>query len=168
MTDDDAPIVVGVDGSDPSIEALRRAAAIGGALGRPLVSVTSWEIPAMFDGYYPGDWSPEHDAELIASGAIELAFGAHPPAGLRTVIREGGAAHTLIEESAGAYMLVVGSRGHGGVAGVLLGSVSAACAERAHCPVLIMHGGPRAHSPGEPDGTFASRDDTADRRSLSS
>jgi nucleotide-binding universal stress UspA family protein len=36
-------------------------------------------------------------------------------------------------------MLVVGSRGHGGLAGVLLGSVSASCAERAHCPVLIIH-----------------------------
>jgi len=45
----------------------------------------------------------------------------------------------LIEQSVGAEMVVVGSRGHGGIAGVLLGSVSAIVAEHAHCPVLIIH-----------------------------
>jgi Universal stress protein family. len=50
----------------------------------------------------------------------------------------------LIEESAHASMLILGSRGHGGFVGMLLGSVSAACAEHAHCPVLVMHGAERA------------------------
>jgi nucleotide-binding universal stress UspA family protein len=45
----------------------------------------------------------------------------------------------LIDASATADLLIVGSRGHGGFVGLLLGSVSAACAESAHCPVLIMH-----------------------------
>lgn len=52
----------------------------------------------------------------------------------------GGAAKVLLNQSAGAQMLVVGSRGHGGFIGLLLGSVSAACAEHARCPVLIVHG----------------------------
>ncbi|MDQ1560876.1 MAG: hypothetical protein QOE85_217, partial [Actinomycetota bacterium] len=52
---------------------------------------------------------------------------------------EGNADEILIEQSRGAEMLIVGSRGHGGIAGVLLGSVSAKCAEHAHCPVLIIH-----------------------------
>jgi nucleotide-binding universal stress UspA family protein len=53
---------------------------------------------------------------------------------------EGPAATALIDASKGAEMLVIGSRGHSGLAGVLLGSVSMACAERASCPVLVMHG----------------------------
>ena len=55
-------------------------------------------------------------------------------------VREGGPAHALIEMSGGARMLVVGNRGHGGFAGLLLGSVSAACAEHASSPVLIIPG----------------------------
>ena len=53
---------------------------------------------------------------------------------------EGNAAKVLLEASEGARMLVVGSRGHGGFSGLLLGSVSAACAEHARCPVVVVHG----------------------------
>ncbi len=55
-------------------------------------------------------------------------------------VREGGAAKVLLEASTGADMLVVGSRGHGGFSGLLLGSVSAGVSEHASCPVLIIHG----------------------------
>lgn len=57
-----------------------------------------------------------------------------------TAWREGNAARVLLEASQGARMLVVGSRGHGGFTGLLLGSVSAACTEHAACPVLVLHG----------------------------
>lgn len=134
-------ILVGVDGSDTSIDALRRGARIATALDVPLEAITTWEFPVMLDGYYPIDnWSPENDTQQILSTAINQAFGDAPPANLTRTTLQGSPARVLIDESEHASMLVLGSRGHGGFAGLLLGSVSAACAEHAHCPVLIMHG----------------------------
>lgn len=136
------PIVVGVDGSAPSIEALRRAAAISSALGVPIKAVTVWQFPATVTLYYfpATDWSPDDDARKTLRTAIDQAFAGAPPANLDTAVIEGSPARVLIRESKHANMLILGSRGHGGFTGLLLGSVSAACAEHAHCPVLIVHG----------------------------
>jgi nucleotide-binding universal stress UspA family protein len=134
-------ILIGVDGSDASIDALRRGAILATALDAPLEAITTWEFPVVLDGYYPMDnWSPESDAQKILSTAIDQAFGDTPPAKLTRTTLQGFPARVLIEESARASMLVLGSRGHGGFAGLLLGSVSAACAQHAHCPVLVVHG----------------------------
>ncbi len=142
------PIIVGVDGSAPSIAALRRAAEIAAALGVPLQAITTWEYPVMLDAYYPiADWSPQAVAEKILADAVTEAFPDSPPPGLTQTVLQGPAARVLIELSEHASMLVLGSRGHGGFAGLLLGSVSAACAAHAHCPVLVMH------SPKAPDNS---------------
>ncbi|MEO6530311.1 MAG: universal stress protein, partial [Specibacter sp.] len=63
-----------------------------------------------------------------------------PPEGFSGVCVRGTPAKVLMEHSKSAQMLIVGSRGHGGFAGMLLGSVSSACAEHAGCPVLVVHG----------------------------
>ena len=73
------------------------------------------------------------------NGALGHQFGPILPGWVSTSSLEGNAAQRLIDASEGAEMLVVGSRGHGGVVGLLLGSVSSACAEKAHCPVLVVH-----------------------------
>lgn len=134
------PIVVGVDGSTSSIEALRKAAELARMMNVPLEAVTAWQFPVTYDASFPtGEWSPEGDAEDILTEAIEQAFPDGRPEGLRTSIRPGPVAASLIDMSDHASMLVLGSRGRGGFVGLLLGSVSATCAQHARCPVLIMH-----------------------------
>ncbi|WP_282216448.1 universal stress protein [Microbacterium luteolum] len=131
-------IVVGVDGSETSISALRYAARMANALDAPLHVVTTWTAPPI-DPYLAIDWTPEKYAGETLDAAIEEAFGKTPPDGLTRAVLPGAAARTLIGLSDTCAMLVLGSRGHGGFVGLLLGSVSAACAEHAHCPVLIVH-----------------------------
>ncbi|MHB1172123.1 MAG: universal stress protein [Lacisediminihabitans sp.] len=79
----------------------------------------------------------------------DTVFGDDRPSWFQAAVREGSTTQVLIEQSKGAEMLILGSRGHGGFVGLLLGSVSAACAEHAHCPVLIMHGPSTAQDPAE-------------------
>lgn len=138
------PIVVGVDGSASSIGALRRGARIAEALDLPLEAVTTWHVPDIYGGFLGESAMPA--ASDIAGGAqamlddtVTAVFGLEIPSWFRGSIREGRAARTLIEASEGAEMLIVGSRGHGGFVGLLLGSVSEACAEHASCPVLVFH-----------------------------
>jgi nucleotide-binding universal stress UspA family protein len=88
----------------------------------------------------PQDWDPAGDMRKVLDETVRAVFGDQPSAGFQRQVREGGAAMVLIEASQGATMLVVGSRGHGGFAGLLLGSVSANIAEHAPCPVLVIHG----------------------------
>jgi nucleotide-binding universal stress UspA family protein len=139
-------VVVGVDGSEPSKHALRWAQFIAKASASTLDVVIAWEPYTAFGwmgagwAAMPPDWNPGQDAERALTSTIDEFFGAHRPVGLQLTVREGNAAQVLLDTSQGARMLVVGSRGHGGFAGLLLGSVSAACAEHATCPVLVLHG----------------------------
>jgi nucleotide-binding universal stress UspA family protein len=134
-------IVVGVDGSDSSVLALRWAAHYAELLDATLEAVGAWEYPPTFGwAAIAPDWNPAEDVKKVLSDSSHAAFGDQVPAGTTFHVREGGAAMVLLEASHGATMLVVGSRGHGGFAGLLLGSVSANVAEHAPCPVLIVHG----------------------------
>jgi nucleotide-binding universal stress UspA family protein len=134
-------IVVGVDGSPSSQQALRWGARAAAAFGAGLDAVTAWDFPAGYGfGSVPSDWDPAQDMRTVLDQTIQAVFGDQPPAGLRRLVNEGGAARVLLNASQGAIMLVVGSRGHGGFAGLLLGSVSANVAEHASCPVLVIHG----------------------------
>ena len=138
---DNRPIIVGVDGSPSSIDALRAAADLAQESGAPLEAITAWQFPIGFDGSFAFEkWSPEVDAQTLLASAISVAFPEGRPERLTSKTVLGPAAGVLVDESEGAAMLVLGSRGRGGFAGMLLGSVSTACAQHARCPVLIMHG----------------------------
>lgn len=143
-------IVVGVDGSEASLDAFRHAVQLAKALEHSLVAVTAWDYPtSMYDVYYPEPgWSPENDAVRILTDATQKVFGDLVPNWFSTSAHRGTPARALLKESETAEMLVVGSRGHGGFVGLMVGSVSTACVGHAHCPVLVVHH--RAHESGEP------------------
>lgn len=135
-----ARIVVGVDGSEPSKAALRWAAGFLAATGGFIDAVIAWHPPLNFgSAYLPSDWRPDQDAEKVLTQTVDEVFGANRPLGMRLIVERGNPAKVLIDQSKNAELLVVGSRGHGGFAGLLLGSVSASCAEHAKCPVLVVH-----------------------------
>jgi nucleotide-binding universal stress UspA family protein len=134
-------VVVGVDGSAHSEKALLWAAHLTDRFGADLVAVSAWDFPAAIGwATMPDDWRPDQDTEKMLRETLHKVFGNELPARLYTLVREGGAAKVLLDESKGATLLVVGSRGHGGFAGLLLGSVSSNVAEHAPCPVLVVHG----------------------------
>ena len=134
-------VVVGVDGSWPSIEALRIAAQYAQLLSTGLKVVTTWNYqPYEYDA---GPWDPKRDAEDMGAHTARMAFGADVPEWVTLVTKQGPAGETLVEESKDAALLVVGSRGRTALTGLLLGSVSTHCAEHAFCPVLVVHEGDR-------------------------
>lgn len=133
-------IVVGVDGSEGSKHALRWAARQAGFTGATLEVVTGWEYPAFF-GFAPAVPDDIDYAELAARAlteAIDEVFGSDRPPGLETQVIARHPALALVEASEGADLLVVGSRGYGGFADALLGSVSTYCVHHAHCPVTVI------------------------------
>jgi nucleotide-binding universal stress UspA family protein len=134
-------IVVGIDGSEPANDALRWAGYFAAAMGARLDLVIAWEYPPSFGwAAIAPEWEPVREMTKVLDDSVAAVFGDEPPADMALQVREGGAARVLLEASSGAVMVVVGSRGHGGFAGLLLGSVSANVAEHASCPVFIVHG----------------------------
>jgi nucleotide-binding universal stress UspA family protein len=139
--DQSASIVVGVDGSDSSRQALIWAVHYAELISAEVTAVISWSYPTGYGiGAIAADWNPGEDARDLLTETIASVLGRDIAVPLTQVVQEGNAAQVLLDQARDAQMLVVGSRGHGGFAGLLLGSVSAHCAEHAHCPVLVIHG----------------------------
>ncbi|MDQ1512398.1 MAG: hypothetical protein QOC59_240 [Microbacteriaceae bacterium] len=134
-------IVVGVDGSADSVAALRAGAWAAAVRGGTLTAVTAWTAPLVYGKAPTVVPDLEEAAEATLRRAIEEAFHGNRLVPLGAIVREGTAAGALVAESQEADLLVVGSRGHGGFPGLLLGSVSMACTMHARCPVLVMHTG---------------------------
>ena len=134
-------IVVGVDGSPSSIAATEWAADQAELTGASLEVIMTWEWPYGFGlSPIPSNWDPAHDSETVLDEALKPVREAHPSVTIQTSVLEGHPAPALVQASEGADLLVVGSRGHGEFAGMLLGSVSEHCVSNAHCPVLVLRG----------------------------
>ena len=132
---------MGVDGSPSSNAALLWAADEAASTGSQLKLFHTWEwLTSAGWAMVPTDFDPSHDAQTVLDRAVEPVLGTHPDLEISAVVAEGQAAEVLTNASTGAELLVVGSRGHGEVSGMLLGSVSDYCITHAHCPVLVMRG----------------------------
>ena len=132
-------IVVGVDTSDSSKEALRWAAHQAELTGSGLRVVIAWEIPSMaFWAPLPEGLDLAKDAKDALDKTLLDVLGADPKVPVTTVVAEGHPAPILLEQSRDADLLVVGSRGHGEFTGMLLGSVSEHCVAHASCPVVVV------------------------------
>jgi nucleotide-binding universal stress UspA family protein len=139
----DAPsqqrILVGIDGSESSKDALRTGDRIARALDVPLVALMFWQGPPVYEGWQTVDpHRPPAGSEEQLRSTVADVFGADVPEHVSAELVHGRAAARLVEESENALMLVLGRRGHGGLRGSALGSVSNACIAHAHCPVLVV------------------------------
>lgn len=138
-TDGQRRIVVGVDGSAPSKAALSWAVEQGRLTGAVVEAVIAWEVPATYG--YPVPVSGVNWEQLAKQAVSEAVADVAEGAALGNVtykVVEGNAAQALLEESAGADLLVVGNRGHGGFVEALLGSTGQHCVHHATCPVVVI------------------------------
>ncbi len=137
-------VVVGVDGSDGSSRALAAAVVQAREHDATLSVVTTWSQPvtAGAPGYAAYDWISESDlsagAKQQQADALAAVLGAEPSLRVEQEVLEGHPGQVLVTASEGADLLVVGSRGHGGFVGMLLGSVSQHVAAHAACSVLVV------------------------------
>jgi nucleotide-binding universal stress UspA family protein len=132
------PVVVGVDGSDSALAAARYAAGEARRRGVPLHLVTA--VPWPYDGLAAAPPSVDlpgllhRNAQLVAEAAAEAA----DLPGAVVDVRDGDAVDVLTDLSAEAELVVLGSRGIGGVAGLPVGSTASAVVAHAHCPVVVL------------------------------
>jgi len=138
-------IVVGVDGSDRSRAALLWAYNEAAHHAAAITVVSTWHPPALPmtppygsappEGYVS---QPQRDALDMLEKFVAELDARTPAVDVRTLVERGNPSKVLIERSKEADLLVLGSRGHGGFAGMLLGSVSQHLVAHAECPVVIV------------------------------
>ena len=133
-------ITVGIDGSAEARAALQFALEEGRLRGAAVEAILAYSpLPYLADDVVLRHReSSELEAEELLRKEVEPIAASHPEVTVTTKAVLGTAARTLISMSEGADLLVVGSRGRGGFAGLLLGSVSQQCVHHAPCPVVVV------------------------------
>jgi nucleotide-binding universal stress UspA family protein len=141
MTAPAAVIVVGVDGSDTSRDAVRWALSQAALTGAELRAVSSWRWPNYLTRIPPGADLAEETGQVLDE-VIETVLAENPQAGGAVAVTkhvvEGPAGPALLTQSAGATLLVVGARGRAAFPGMLLGSVAEYCVREGTCPVVVV------------------------------
>lgn len=139
-------VVVGVDGSAESVDALKWAAGYAAVTGARISAVLCWHFPAPA-GPAPVGRAPQaitKEVRVNLQSALDKAlarvFGTATPDKVTTKVAYGHPAAVLVDESNDADLLVVGNRGHGAFTGMLVGSVSIHCVSHAECTVVVVRG----------------------------
>jgi nucleotide-binding universal stress UspA family protein len=136
----DYRIVVGVDGSEGSLRALRWAVHEAHTRGGTVRAITAYDWPgneaALLSG--PGPEVERHRAEDVVETALDDIRREYADVAITAEVQLGHASHKLAEAAEGANLLVLGSHGHSQLRHAILGSVSEACIQRAECPVVII------------------------------
>jgi nucleotide-binding universal stress UspA family protein len=133
-------IVAGVDGSEPSVRALRWAIDDARTRGATVQAVHAWDVPySLSFAAAAVDWPAfESAARKLLDHAVDIAQGVTPDLPVERVLASGSAADVLLGAAKGADLVVVGSRGVAGFRGLLLGSVSQQVTHHASCPVVVV------------------------------
>ncbi|MFU8874073.1 universal stress protein [Micromonospora sp. SL4-19] len=153
MTDrSGAPVVVGVDGSASALDAVRVAAREAAIRHRPLRVVYAFQWPLLGTPLGPmsaalPDAELRHEAGKLVAEAVDEARKLDSELPVSGGVVDGAAVPVLLRESRDAALLVLGHRGLGGFAELLVGSTAVQLSARADCPVLVVRGEPRADGP---------------------
>lgn len=135
------PILVGVDGSPTSDAAIGFAIEAAAARSVSLVAVHTWS-DMVFDTAMSAvllDWDAvEAEERRVLSEQVGVWVEKYPGVPVELLVTRDRPAHSLLEQASRAQLVVVGSRGHGAFAGIVLGSVSNAVLHRAPCPVAVV------------------------------
>lgn len=137
-------IIVGVDGSAGSIDALQWAVREAQLRGATVRAVSVWDFPYAYGGLTATVPLPTAGLEDASRASLETAIASAVPdaaqaAAIERSVLSGNPSNVLVDQSEDADMLVVGARGHGGFLGLLLGSTSDQIVKHAHCPVVVVH-----------------------------
>lgn len=137
---DGGPVVVGFDGSPASEAALAFAVEEAVAMAAPLVAVHAWQDVAVGEaqGWLLYTDSVAEEARARLENALRPWRAKHPELAIEPVVAQDRPAEALVRRSAQAQLVVVGSRGRGALAGLLLGSVGQAVLRHAACPVAVV------------------------------
>lgn len=143
------PVVVGIDGSKNSTQALKWAAEYARKYELPLVAIAAWGLPAA-GGYAPYYAGPDDYNDVLQTQTQTMLDTTIQEAGVdQTQVQaravRGQPRDTLLAAARSARLLVVGARGRGGFVGMLLGSVSQQCIQHAPCPVVVVPAEPVTH-----------------------
>lgn len=139
---DSKKILVGIDGSEGSLQALRWALAEARRRHDTVEVLHCWHVPYYGDvtGMMPYPGTMLHEgAEAVLAEALAAVRDEAEGVAVTTRVEQGSAAQVLIDASANADLIVVGRRGHGGFLGLLIGSVAQQVAGHSSCPVVIVN-----------------------------